>query len=515
MRRIGTSSSEQLHSVEATRLEEQRLIACTGEFEPMARAGLGVARLAQALEPHARHVWIACGPGNNGGDGLVAARHLLHQVRNSGRSLDVRTTLLGDPGKLPASAKRALQEAVSDGVVLSDTPPQACDIAIDALLGLGVSRAPDGAMASQLLHMHERSRLVLSVDLPSGLLADSGVYLGPVPRVMPSRRATLSMLTLKPGLFTADGRDMAGEVWFDALGAQFDPCSPATAHLYGGSPGAAPLAHASHKGTRGDVVVVGGQIATAAAPGMRGAAILAARAALHAGAGRVHVSLLGQNASENAWDPLTPELMFRHNDALLADRDLLDKASVVCGCGGGASVAAILPQLLARCPRMVLDADALNAISRDVSLLTLTRRRSARQWLTIVTPHPLEAARLLGTDTAHIMDNRLSAARELARHLGAICVLKGSGTVVAEPDPPPYINASGNPALATAGTGDVLAGWIGSELVQGPPGRSPREAVCHAVYRHGLTADRWVKTEQRTLTAHRLIDSMMAGPCAS
>lgn len=514
MRRIGTSSSEQLYSVEATRLEEQRLIARNGEFEPMAQAGLDVARLAQALEPHARQVWIACGPGNNGGDGLVAARHLLRQARNSGRSLDVRTTLLGDPGKLPAPAKRALQEALSDGVVLSDTPPQACDIAIDALLGLGISRAPDEAMASQLLHMHERSRLVLSVDLPSGLRADSGVYLGPVPRVMPSRRATLSMLTLKPGLFTADGRDMAGEVWYDALGAQLDPCSP-TAHLYGGSPGATPLAHASHKGTRGDVVVVGGQAATASAPGMKGAAILAARAALHAGAGRVHVSLLGHESHENAWDPAAPELMFRHSDALLADRDLLDRASVVCGCGGGAAVAAILPQLLVRCPRLVLDADALNTISRDVSLLTLTRRRSARQWLTVVTPHPLEAARLLGTDTARIMDNRLSAARNLARHLDAICVLKGSGTVVAEPDRPPYINASGNPALATAGTGDVLAGWIGSELVQGPAGRSPREAVSHAVYQHGLTADRWIKTERRTLTAHRLIDAMMAGPCAS
>ena len=191
---------------------------------------------------------------------------------------------------------------------------------------------------------------------------------------------TLSLLTLKPGLFTASGRDAAGTVWFDDLGAEA-PHSEASAWL-AGAPPSAPRHHASHKGSYGDVAVIGG------APGMAGAALLAASAALHSGAGRVFACLLDGSAglANNQ-----PELMLRTADTL----DLSTMA-VVCGCGGGTAVQALLPRVLSTAASLVLDADALNAIATDPPLQTLLRQRAQRGAATVLTPHPLEAARLLG-----------------------------------------------------------------------------------------------------------------------
>jgi len=195
-----------------------------------------------------------------------------------------------------------------------------------------------------------------------------------------------------------------------------------------------------------------------------------------------------------AVDPARPELMFRAPQAL-------DPAqlTVVAGCGGGHAIAAQLPRLLSSAPRLVLDADALNAIANDSQLATLLRARAARQRQTVLTPHPLEAARLLGSTAARVQQDRLAAAQQLAQQFACCVVLKGSGTVIAEPGETPLINPTGNARLATAGTGDVLAGLIGARLAQG---ETAFEAAAAAVYLHGLAADRWPAAQP--LTANTL-----------
>ena len=485
-----------LYGSAATRQIEEQMASGLPRHTLMSRAGLGVARLAQALQPHAHCIWVACGPGNNGGDGLVAATHLHRWAQSRGGTPHVVVTHLSEnDARLPADALDALQAARATGVSFRDEPPANVDLAIDALLGIGALRPLEGRLARCLQMLRESASPVLCVDLPSGLDADTGV-LAPLDTMAPApagQRHTLSLLTLKPGLFTGAGRDAAGAVWLDDLGAAPSPAIPVTAWLSGRSADDTLVrAHASHKGSFGDVLVLGGQDIAVNGAGMTGAAVLAARAALHGGAGRVFVGLLEGNAPQvTAWDPACPELMFRRPDLLL-EPATLDGASVVCGCGGGTAVAALLPRILSAARKLVLDADALNAIAADTSLQTLLGFRRGRGQTTVLTPHPLEAARLLGVDTRQVMADRLKAAQTLADHFGACCVLKGSGSVVAAPGAVPIINASGNAALATAGTGDVLAGMIGSTLA--PPGlrdEQVRDRVAAAVHQHGWLADHW------------------------
>jgi hydroxyethylthiazole kinase-like uncharacterized protein yjeF len=234
---------------------------------------------------------------------------------------------------------------------------------------------------------------------------------------------------------------------------------------------------------------------------MAGAALLAARAALHAGAARVFVVLLsmpGEAAHHTLnVDPVQPELMFRQLDAL----DLKHQV-VVCGCGGGAAVREVLPNILSTALRLVLDADALNAVAADSQLQTLLKARNGRAYSTVLTPHPLEAARLAGVSTGEIQADRLKAASELAIRFQATVVLKGSGTIIATPGSTSYVNSSGNGLLATAGTGDVLAGMIGAYMASG---LTAFDAACGAVFAHGRLADAWAETRPgQPLTASRL-----------
>lgn len=496
LRKMPSARREALYGSAATREIEQQATAALPHHTLMARAGLAVARLAQALQPHAGCIWVACGPGNNGGDGLVAATHLHRWMQARGGARIVVTHLCQDEARLPPDARQALNAARQAGVAFSDTPPEQFDLAIDALLGIGPARAFEGAMAHWLGAIRHTARPVLCVDLPSGLHADTGA-LAPLDGTAtdpPGPRHTLSLLTLKPGLFTGMGRDAAGNVWFDDLGVTPSADMPVTAWLEDPTAGDAPSSarpHASHKGSFGDVAVIGGQGIAVQGVGMTGAAVLAARAALHAGAGRVFVGLL-EGAEEQAthWDPVCPELMFRRADLLL-DRELLRMASVVCGCGGGASVAALLPRVLSGAATLVLDADALNAIATDTALQTLLSHRHGRGWTTVLTPHPLEAARLLGSNTAAVMADRLRAAQDIAERYGVLCVLKGSGTVLAAPGEVPRLNPTGNAALATAGTGDVLAGMIASALARPGASRPVMALVAAAVFQHGWLADHW------------------------
>lgn len=513
MRRIDSAQPETLYGAEATRAIERAATAALPPYSLMALAGLSVAQLTRALAPHARCIWIACGPGNNGGDGLVAATHLHRQAQATGGAWRVVVTLCAEENRSPPDAAHALVQARAAGVQLAGEQPADFDFAVDALLGIGTLRPPEGRLAEHALVLQQTSHPVLCVDLPSGLHADTGIHLrGAAPQRLPGPRHTLALLTLKPGLFTADGRDQAGDVWFDDLGITPPPGVPALALLNGQSLNPnqpSGRAHASHKGSHGEVLVIGGQSIRVNGSGMTGAAILAARAALYSGAGRVYVGLLAGDSGTQSpgWDPACPELMFRHIDGLMQG-DLLQQASVVCGCGGGSAIAAVLPRALASARRLVLDADALNTIALDSQLQTQLRHRSERGWTTVLTPHPLEAARLLGTTTMAVMTDRLAAARQLSNDFNALCVLKGSGSVICAPGQTPLINPSGNAALATAGTGDVLAGMIGSALaMERLESDRALQRVADAVFQHGWLADQWEADNQHTphtLTANQL-----------
>jgi hydroxyethylthiazole kinase-like uncharacterized protein yjeF len=452
-----------LRDAEHTRALEGSHPAGTGNATLMEIAGLALARLTLALVPHARAIWVACGPGNNGGDGLEAAAHL----QQGGKQVVV--SLVHDPEKFPTDAHAAWLKARAAGVTFSDHPPEAFDACLDALFGIGALRPLQGAYADWVACMNAACAPTLAVDLPTGLNADTGA----AAQVHVVAQHTLSLLTLKPGLFTGSGRDACGDIWFNDLGVH-DSGAPQA--LLAGPVAPTRRLHASHKGTFGDVCIVGG------APGMTGAALLAARSALHGGAGRVFVCPLG--APELALDPQCPELMFRSFDDL--DWSAM---TLVAGCGGGEAIAESLPLILGHARQLVLDADALNHIAHSPVLQQQLAQRPAGH--TVITPHPLEAARLLATTAAVVQADRLGAARSLAQRFQCVVVLKGSGTVIASPGDIPRINPTGNAKLATAGTGDVLAGLVGAHLAGGQPAL---QAACEAVYRHGQAADQWQGT---------------------
>lgn len=463
MERITASQAYPLHTVAATRQLEQQALTETPMPPLMQRAAQAVGRLALAIAPHAQTIWVACGPGNNGGDGLLAALWL----QQAGKQ--VHLTRLPDDKPPPPDTQQALQRVAQAGLVCHTEAPACWDLAVDALLGLGARAAPTGVLGDWLSALCAAPAPVLCVDVPTGLCADTGVWQGPA--IHPEQtRHTLSLLTLKPGLFTGAGRDGAGTVWLDTLGIAVSALT-ACAWLQGPTP--LPRRwHDAHKGRFGDVSVIGGD------QGMTGAVLLAGTAALHAGAGRVVVHLLAP--AEGAAAPAG--LMLKPVSSVQWQANTV----VVAGCGGGDAIRAHLPQLLSKAPRLVLDADALNAVGQDDSLLHLLRQRATRGLETVLTPHPLEAARLLKRSTADIQADRLACAQALADHSQSCVVLKGSGSVMARPQGLPQINPTGNARLSTAGSGDVLAGMIGARMAQG---QTAWEAACGAVYTHGQRAE--------------------------
>lgn len=490
-----------LHGSAAARRIEAAAAQTLPAHALMQRAGLAVARLALAIAPHAHRIWIAAGPGNNGGDGFEAALHL--QVAG----FDVRVTAVGDLARLPADAAASRARAAAAGVPIgAGLPPWAPDLAIDALLGLGAARPPDEALLPLIETINRCAGPRLAVDLPTGLQADSGQRLG---AVAVEATDTLALLTLKPGLYTGAGRALAGRLWFDPLGAEAACDAQAADAWCTGSELAprmhTPRRHDAHKGRYGDVIAVGG------APGMGGALTLAARAALAAGAGRVFACAL--DPALPALDPVAPELMWR--PGLWRDAAACQGATVVAGCGGGSAIAEALPILLSRSARLVLDADALNAVAADPMLQSLLAARATRGHASVLTPHPLEAARLLGlADAGAVQADRLGAARLLADRFACTVVLKGSGSVIAAPGRVPALNPTGNARLASAGTGDVLAGWLAGLWAASQPDRGGAvpdafELAQAAVYLHGAVA---LGGDPATpLTASRLLDRLAAG----
>jgi hydroxyethylthiazole kinase-like uncharacterized protein yjeF len=348
-------------------------------------------------------------------------------------------------------------------------------LAVDAMFGIGLARPLAPPFIAPLDWLAAQAVPVLALDVPSGLDAGTGAWVGG--RAGVQADLTLTFLADKVGLHTLDGCDAAGRVEVDALGVDVPPSEGTSGGirlLDADDLGAIglPRRRNTHKGSFGDVWIVGG------GAGMVGAVLLAARAALRLGAGRVFADCIG--APELRLDPIQPELMFRTLD------DLKQADAIVVGCGLGqepASAAAFARVLQARAGVLVADADALNLIARDApARRAFTDARCVR----VITPHPLEAARLLGRDVAAVQADRVASARELAATTGAIAVLKGAGSVIADPAGPVFINASGSPALATPGSGDVLSGMIGALAAQG---HDPLEAVLAGVWLHGAAGD--------------------------
>ncbi|HZP91295.1 MAG TPA: NAD(P)H-hydrate dehydratase [Burkholderiales bacterium] len=438
----------------------------------MERAGLAVAELAGGLAgDRTRRILALAGPGNNGGDALIAARHLKSWW------FDVRVVFTGDASQLGADA-RAAHDAWRDagGTLAGEMPPDfRWDLALDGLFGIGLARDLDARHARLVAALNESGKQVVAIDVPSGLDADTGRVHGAAVRAA----HTLTFLGLKAGLFTADGPDHAGEVHLDRLGLEDEPLPDGHGWLIGDEIIAGALPRRSrnaHKGMFGDVGVVGG------APGMVGAALLAGRAALKLGAGRVFVGLLGKGPEV---DLFQPDLMLRPAEEILSRERL---GCLVLGPGLGQSDAArhALEKALSHDAPLVLDADALNLLAAGRALrAALARRRQPA----LLTPHPAEAARLLGTTTAQVQRDRVRNALALARDTRAFAVLKGAGSVCVTPEGRWHLNTSGNPGMAVAGMGDVLAGMLGALLAQGA---APEAALLAGVHAHGLAGDELV-----------------------
>jgi ADP-dependent NAD(P)H-hydrate dehydratase / NAD(P)H-hydrate epimerase len=426
----------------------------------MLRAGTAVAQCVHSRGKDVS-VLVVCGPGNNGGDGYVCASEL----RQRGHRVNV--VALSEPAATDAIAA-AQRWAALGGAVLRQRPTaREFDVVVDAMFGIGMTRPLSGAFLDAARWMSERWPRVVAIDVPSGLDADRGTWVGGVAGVRASE--TITFLGAKPGLYTNEGVDAAGPVRVDMLSVPSVDSPGALLEPDQFSAVLAPRLRNSHKGSYGVALIVGGNV------GMVGAALIAARAALRLGAGRVHVDCIG---AELRLDPGQPELMFRAASQL----DAVDAVVVGCGLGIDGKAAKSLEEAIARRTPLVVDADGLNRLAADGKLLArLTQREAA----TVITPHPLEAARLLGCELSAVQSDRISAARELATRFGSITVLKGAGSIVAT-DGRYWINTTGTPALASAGTGDALAGMIGGLLAQGfDAGAATRGAV----WLHGAAAD--------------------------
>lgn len=479
-----------LYRVDAMRELDRRAIAASGEdgHALMCRAGAAALRRLRARFPEVQRLVAWCGRGNNGGDGYVLAR----LARAAG--LDARVLATGMPGSAEAARARADFEAAG-GVVATDAGAAFADaqLVVDALLGIGTGRDPEGATADAIAAIGRCGLPVLALDLPSGLDADSGHAYAPCVRAS----LTVCFIGWKRGLWTGAAADHVGECVLETLdvpAAVYDAV-PADARLLDDAEcqrALAPRAPAAHKGRHGHVLVVGGD------HGMAGAARLAGEAAARSGAGLVSVATRAAHVA--ALVGARPELMVHGVEGELPDA-LLARASVIAlgpGLGQSAWSRALWTQALAAGKPCVLDADGLNL---------LAAARCALPAQAVLTPHPGEAARLLEVAPAAIARDRYAAARELARRHQAVVVLKGAGTVVATPTGEAWICAQANPAMASGGMGDVLTGIIAGLMAQH---FDPAQAARVGVAAHAEAARRAAARGARGMLASELLDCLRA-----
>ena len=451
--------------------------------ELMERAGEAAFATLCTRWPAARRIGVVCGTGNNGGDGFVVAR------LGAAAGLDVDVRVVGDARAIKGDAACCYERLQAAGILSAvySAAWSDVDVVVDALFGTGLDREVSGDQRRAVALINESPAPCLSLDMPSGINADTGCLLG----LGVSATVTVTFIALKQGLLTGDGPAFAGDIAFRGLGV------PAAAKM-GITCTAQRLDYAAcihhfnrrtrtaHKGDFGHVLAVGG------APGFSGAIRMAGEAAARVGGGLVSVATHPSHAaSVNA---TRPELMC-HAAAAPADlRSLLSASVIALGPGlgqGDWSRAMFAAARDARCP-LVLDADALNLLAQDPD------RRDDR----IITPHPGEAARLLGTSVAEVQADRFAAARAMQERYGGIVVLKGAGTIVYEPSTAPLVISAGNPGMASGGMGDVLTGIVAGLVAQG---LSLPDAAAVGACVHAWSADQAARDGERGLLASDLM----------
>jgi NAD(P)H-hydrate epimerase len=477
----------------------------------MESAGAAVARVVLERFPRAQRVALLCGKGNNGGDGFVAPRHLIGKrltVGLIGTRLEVKGDARGHLLALERAGEQVAELAGADAWRAGRETFLDADVLVDALLGTGLSAAPRGIVGDVLQDVAEHRRgPVVAVDVPSGVSSDSGH----VPGAAIPATITVTFAAPKCGLVLPPAALLAGEWIVADIGIPARALGAARLGWTEASDAARAWGRRAvdaHKGSFGHVLVVAGSL------GKTGAALLCGSGAMRAGAGLVTVATpapalvrVAAGRAELMTEPLpvTASGTFTRKAVARALELARGRDAVVLGPGLGQSPAtqALVRDFVAECPRpLVVDADGLNALAaltrRELRLLL--RRRPQP---TVLTPHPGEMARLLAATTRRVQDDRLAAARSLADATGAVVALKGYRTIVAMPAGRAAVNPTGNPGLATGGTGDVLAGVIGALLARG---REAFPAALAAVYVHGLAAD--------LVAAERGVEGLMAGDVA-
>jgi NAD(P)H-hydrate epimerase len=460
-----------LYTAEQVRELDRRAIEDHGipGRELMQRAAEAAFAALRGQWPDAGRVTVLCGPGNNGGDGLLIAR--LAQLGG----MAVRVGLIRERDRYTGDARQALEAAEAAGVAVSaydESLLRGADVVVDAMLGTGLSREVKGNIREAIGAVGACSAGVLAVDIPSGLQADTGRVLGEAVRA----HVTSTFIGFKLGQFTGAGLERAGRVMFDGLGvpcAIYADLAPAGQRLTDGLRARLlpPRAKNAHKNRFGHVLCIGGDLGTA------GAIRMAAEACLRCGAGLVSVATRAANSP--AMTQARPELMCAAVEDEGDLSSLLNKAHVLAvgpGLGQGDWGRALWRRALAAGRPMLVDADALNLLADEPA------RRD--DW--VLTPHPGEAARLLDTGAGAVQGDRPSAVRELARRYGGVAVLKGAGTLICAADGPIYACDAGNPGMAVGGMGDTLSGVIAAFMGQG---LALLDAARLGVYVHARAGD--------------------------
>jgi NAD(P)H-hydrate epimerase len=491
------TSPQLLYSVEQTRALDALAIAQgTSGYTLMRRAGEAALRILRSRWPRALQICVVAGGGNNGGDGYVLARFA------QAAGLAVRVLAVVATDSLKGDARVACDDFRASGGHIEPFTAGALDteVIVDALLGTGLSAAVRGPIAAAIDEINSSGRPVLSLDVPSGLNADSGTVMG----AAVTADCTISFVALKTGLFLHEGPERAGRLLFDDLGISVpdEPrFRPVLERL-----GEADVLRAlparerdANKGEFGRVLIIGG------GPGMPGAVRLAGEACLRAGAGLVTVATWPDNLI--AIVAGRPELIV-HGVRDVAELEPLLQTATVLAVGPGLSrtpwARALLQRALAAPLPMVLDADALNLMAEQ------GMRAPAGA---VLTPHPGEAGRLLGISASEVQADRMSAlARLCEAHPGAVIVLKGAGTLIGrqaekptEESPPPSLCERGNAGMAAAGMGDVLTGAISGILAQC---RDPWLAARAGVMAHALSGDELARERERGILALELAEGL-------
>lgn len=449
-------------------------------FTLMERAAAGALQVLRRHWPQAQRIVVLCGPGNNGGDGLLLAA----QARAQGIHAEV-VALTDDWQGDAALAHAAFAErsgTLHRATNLTRLPP--ADVYVDAMFGSGLNRAIEGVATNLIKQVNASAVPVLALDLPSGLSADSGRVRGPAIRA----DATATFVAWKRGLFTAQAGDCCGDLSLHELGVPPDAYAQQTADARLLQVAALPpRRNDSNKGMYGHVLAIGGD------RGMAGAVRLCAESALRCGAGLVSVATRAEHIS--AINASRPEVMAHAVEDVAALQPMLQRASVLAlgpGLGQGDWGKALWRAALDSGKPVVIDADALNLLAAQPRALP-TRA--------VLTPHPGEAARLLHSDIAGVQDDRFAAVRALAANYQAVAVLKGSGSLVANPEGEVAVCPWGNPGMASGGMGDVLTGVIAALLAQG---LSPWQAASFGVGLHARAGDMAACGGQRGLLASDL-----------